>query len=98
MTGAERQARYRARVIGETKTDPPPILVPRGKLRRLTRPKRWSTAFGELTALIAEYAAWYEAMPEHLRDTPTGEALLAITELDLSEIDAIRLPKGFGRD
>jgi hypothetical protein len=37
-------------------------------------------------------------MPEHLRDTPTGEAPLAITERDLSEIEAIQLPKGFGRD
>jgi transposase len=98
MTGAERQARYRARVTSETNTDQPAVLAPRGKLSRLTRPKRWSAAFGEFTALIAEYAAWYEAMPEHLRDTPTGEALLAITELDLSEIEAIQLPKGFGRD
>jgi hypothetical protein len=85
-------------VSGETNADQPPALAPRGKLSRLTRPKRWRAAFGELTALIAEYAAWYEAMPEHLRDTPTGEALLAITERDLSEIEAIQLPKGFGRD
>jgi hypothetical protein len=98
MTGAERQARYRARLASETDTDHPPAHVPRGKTARLTRPQRWTAASGELAALIAEYRAWYEAMPEHLRDTPTGAALLAMTELDLEEINSIQLPKGFGRD
>ena len=39
-------------------------------------------------------------MPDHLRDTPTGQALEAIVELDLEAMETIQLPKpkGFGRD
>ena len=98
MTGAERQARYRARLASETDTDDQATPSPRGKTAKLTRPQRWAAAFGEVKTLIAEYVAWYDAMPEAMRDTPTGEALLAIIELDLEEIAAIQLPKGFGRD
>ena len=46
----------------------------------------------------AEYAAWLEAMPEATHDSPTGQALQAIVELDLDEIVAIEPPRGFGRD
>ena len=49
-------------------------------------------------AVQAEYAAWLDAMPEALRDGPTGEALLAVVELDLSEIAAAQLQKYSGRD
>jgi hypothetical protein len=52
----------------------------------------------ELVALQAEYAAWLEALPETTRDGATGEALQAIADLDLGEILAIELPRGFGRD
>ena len=31
----------------------------------------------------AEYAAWYDALPESLQSSPTAEALRAIVELDL---------------
>jgi len=98
MTGAERQARYRARQSGEGARETPPLPEPRGKTVKLSRPRRWNAAVGELQALVGEYTAWYDAMPEQLRDTPTGEALQAITELDLEDIAAIQLPKGFGRD
>jgi len=37
-------------------------------------------------------------MPEATHDSPTGEALQAIAELDLGEIIAIEPPRGFGRD
>jgi hypothetical protein len=46
----------------------------------------------------AECAAWWDAMPDGLRDTPTGEALRAIVELDLDAIPSIEPPRGFGRD
>jgi hypothetical protein len=48
--------------------------------------------------LQAECAAWWDAMPEGLRDTPTGEALRAIVELDLDAITSVEPPRGFGRD
>ena len=93
LTGAERQARYRA---ARMRDDPP--AAPPSRVRPPSRPQRWQAAVEELLAMQAEYAAWFDAMPETLRDGPTGEALLAVAELDLSEIAAIALPKGFGRD
>jgi len=52
----------------------------------------------ELVALQAEYAAWLEALPEATRQGATGEALQAIADLDLADILAIELPRGFGRN
>jgi len=37
-------------------------------------------------------------MQEQLRESPTGEALQAIVDLDLSELEAIDPPRGYGRD
>ena len=51
-----------------------------------------------LLALQAEYAAWYDALPDGLRGTATAAALLAIVDLDLDELAAIVPPRGFGRD
>jgi hypothetical protein len=48
--------------------------------------------------LQAEYAAWLQALPEATHDSPTGQALQAIVELDLDELAAIEPPRGFGRD
>jgi hypothetical protein len=65
---------------------------------RRTRPQRWNDATAELIVVQAECAAWWEAMPEGLRDTRTGEALRAIVELDLDAITSVEPPRGFGRD
>lgn len=98
MTGAERQALYRARQTREAAPADAPAPMPRGKAAKVSRPQRWNAALGELKALIGEYENWYETMPEHLRDTPTGQALEAIMDLDLEAMETIQLPKGFGRD
>jgi hypothetical protein len=45
-----------------------------------------------------EYASWLESLPDNLRDSPLAEALQAICDLDLSELQAIVPPRGFGRD
>jgi hypothetical protein len=42
--------------------------------------------------------AWWDAMPEGLRDTPTGEALRTIGELVLDAITSAEPPRRFGRD
>ena len=92
LSGAERQARYRARHTGVA-------MKPRPATPRVPpRPRRWQAAVAELLALQDEYAAWLEALPEATRDGATGEALQAIVELDLNEIAAIQPPRGFGRD
>jgi len=95
MTGAERQARYRDRQASPPAPQPAhPRKPPRGR----TRLQRWNAAIGEIVALQGEYVQWLEALPEALRDTPTGEALQAIADLDLEELIAIQPPRGYGRD
>jgi hypothetical protein len=98
MTGAERQARYRARHDVPTDTMATMRYRPSSNSRPATRVRRWTAAVDELVALQAEYAAWLQALPEATRDGPTGEALQAIVDLDLDEIVAIQPPRGFGRD
>ena len=61
------------------------------------RPDRHDTVAG-LLALQAEYATWYEALPDSLRDSATAEALQAIVDLDLDELTAIVPLRGYGRD
>jgi hypothetical protein len=48
--------------------------------------------------LQVQYAAWLEALPENLQDSATAEALQAICDLDLSELQAVNPPRGVGRD
>jgi len=107
MSGAERQARYRARhaladaaCAGER--GPIAQITPGSNNaraeRRRSRPQRWRAAIAELLTLQAEYAAWLDALPQATRDSPTGEALQAIADLDLDEIAALDPPRGFGRD
>jgi hypothetical protein len=45
-----------------------------------------------------EFAAWLESLPDNLQDSATAEALRAICDLDLSELQASVPPRGFGRD
>ena len=107
MSGAERQARYRARhaLVGAASArerGPLPQIALGSKNaraeRRLSRRQRWRAAVAELLALQAEYVAWLDALPEATHGSATGEALQAIAELDLDEIAAIDPPRGFGRD
>jgi hypothetical protein len=48
--------------------------------------------------LQAEYGAWLETLPDNQQDGTTAEALRTIVEFDLSELQAIEPPRGFGRD
>jgi len=92
MTGAERQARYRARLTaGE-----PVRTVVRPKDRR-PRPKRWADAVDQLRTLQAEYEAWRDQLPESLTESRTAELLEGVCDVDLDALD-VELPRGFGRD
>ena len=94
MTAAERQARHRAaRAAGV-----PVIRARRHAADHRGRARRWHDAVAMVTELQAEYAAWLKAMPDSLRESATAEALQAICDLDLSELQAIEPPRGFGRD
>ncbi|MGH7225692.1 MAG: hypothetical protein ACRELF_20940 [Gemmataceae bacterium] len=52
----------------------------------------------ELVVLQAEYAEWFDALPEPFRDTATGEPPRAIVDLDLNEVCAIEPPRGSAKD
>ena len=93
MTNAERQARFR-----QAHAEGLPRIRYRRPADRRSRPQRWRDAVAELVTLKDEYALWLDTMPAQLRDNSTGEALQAIVDLDLSELEAIEPPRGFGRD
>ena len=63
-----------------------------------SRAQRWHDAVATLTALQAEYAIWLESLPLNLQEGATAQALQAIVELDLGELQTIEPPRGFGRD
>ena len=95
LSNAERQARYRAR---REAPRPAPIVRNRRPFDQRTRSQRWQDTVARLLALQTEYAVWYDALPDSLRDTATAAALQAIVELDLDELAAIVPPRGYGRD
>ena len=95
LSNAERQARYRAR---REAGQPAPVVHYRRPVDRRSRLQRWNDLVAGLLALQAEYTAWYDVLPDSLRDTATAAALLAIVELDLDELAAIVPPRGYGRD
>jgi hypothetical protein len=92
LTGAERQARWRARHAAALS------IRYRRRVDRRSRLQRWYDAVAELVTLQGEYQQWFEALPEALRDTATGEALQAIVDFDLGELADLEPPRGFGRD
>ena len=66
----------------------------RKSVDRRSRVQRWRDAVAELQALQSEYRAWLDAMPQNMADSGTAEALIAICDLDLSELEAIVPPRG----
>ena len=94
LSNAERQARYRARRHAE---QPSAAIEPR-RAPRQSRRKRWDDALAVMIAVQAECAAWFDALPESLRDSATAEALQEMIDLDLDSIAAARPPLGYGRD
>jgi hypothetical protein len=96
MTAAERQARYRvARAIGM------PVIRTRRPTDHRSRAQHWHDAVATLTTLQAEYAIWLQSLPANLQEGATAQALQAlqaICDLDLGELQVIEPPRGFGRD
>jgi hypothetical protein len=93
MSGAQRQARYRA--VHETGM---PVIRFRRPADRRSRIQRWNDTIAAAADLQAEYAAWLEALPDNLQDSALADALRVIVEFDLSELQALQPPRGFGRD
>jgi hypothetical protein len=93
MTGAERQARYRAARMANA-----PLIRIHRPVDRRSRIQRWNDTIAAAVELQAEYATWLDALPDNQQDSALAEALRAIVEFDLSELQAIEPPRGFGRD
>lgn len=93
-TNAERQAAFRTR----QKAGLPKVKVVRCQpADRRSRKQRWEDAVVELVELQAEYQTWLDTMPPGGSEA-TREALEALCEVDLSELEGIEAPTGFGRD
>src|ERR1700716_540372 len=93
MTDAERQARYRAaRAAGS------PVIRVRRPADHRGRARRWTDHVTSLVEAQVEFAEWLDSLPDNLLDSATADALRAICDLDLSELQAIIPPRGFRRD
>ena len=93
MTDAERQARYRAARAGGK-----PVVRTRRPVDQRSRTRRWRDAVAELIDLQTQYTAWLEALPDNQQESALAEALHAISDIDLEELQAVVPPRGFGRD
>ena len=93
MSSAERQARRRASLRHQ---DPASPSVP---IRRLApRPARWAAAVAALVRLQEEYRAWLDNLPPNLESSALADKPQTIVELDLEELQAVDVPRGYGRD
>jgi hypothetical protein len=95
---AHRQQAYRQRLKDRLAGLLP--VVGKSKPKRVTRPKRLESVIKELEDLIQEYENWLEALPENLSESEQASQLQdSIEQLQeaASILDAIDLPRGFGR-
>ena len=93
LVPAKAGARYRtARAAGR------PVVRARRQADRRGLAQRWNDTIAGLVDSQARYTAWLEALPGNQQDSAIAEALRAICEFDLAELQAIEPPRGFGRD
>jgi hypothetical protein len=52
-----------------------------------------------LADMLGQFQEWRDNLPSSLEDSPTAEALDAVLELrgHVEDLQAVELPKGFGR-
>jgi len=51
-----------------------------------------------LARLQQEYRDWLANLPPNLQSSAPADKLQTIVELDLEELQAVDLPRGYGRD
>ena len=92
LTSAERQARYR-----EAHKDEGALRIRyRKPPNRRSRVQRWRDAVAELITLQEEYRAWLASLPPSSAESSTAQALNVICEIDLSELEGVDPPRGYG--
>ena len=79
---------------------PPVVVRYRRPADRRSRPERWADAVQTLVDMLDRFQTWRDNLPSSLADSPTAEALDAVLELrgHVEDLQAVQLPKGFGRD
>ncbi len=103
-TPAERSAAYRARrkVTAAAAPTKPPVVVVRYRrpADRRSRPERWADAVQTLADMLDQFQEWRDNLPSNLEGSATAEALDVVLELrgHVEDLQAVELPKGFGRD
>ena len=102
-TPAERSAAYRARrkvTVATASTKPPVVVRYRRPADRRSRPQQWADAVQTLADLLDRCQEWRDNLPSSLEDSATAEALDVVLELrsHVEDLQAVQLPKGFGRD
>jgi hypothetical protein len=102
-TPAERSAAYRARrkaTAAAASTKPAVVVRYRRPADRRSRPERWSDAVRTLADMLDQFQEWRDKLPSSLQASPTAEVLDAVLELrgHVEDLQAVELPKGFGRD
>jgi hypothetical protein len=93
LVPAKAGARYRAAHAAGA-----PVVRTRRPADRRSRIQRWNDTIAAAAELQVEYAGWLDALPDNQQDSALADALRAIVELDLSELQAVAPPRGFGRD
>ena len=102
-TPAEQSAAYRARrkaTAADAPAKPPVVVRYRRPTDRRSRPERWADAVQTLADMLDQFQEWRDKLPSSLANGATAEALDAVLELrgHVEELQAVDLPKGFGRD
>jgi hypothetical protein len=102
LSNAERQPSFACSVarhrVRKRALQPPLVIKRPMAAARRSRSKRWNDALAEMIAVQAECTAWFDALPESLRDSATAAALQDMADLDLDAIAAVQPPRGYGRD
>ena len=93
ITGAEWQARYRT-----MRANGAPVIPTRRPAGRRGRIQRWNDAIAAAAEPRAEYADRLDALADDQQDRMLVGASWTIVEHDLSALQAIKPPRGFGRD
>ena len=102
-TPAERSAAYRARrkaTAADVPAKPPVVIRYRRAADRRSRPQQWADAVQTLADLLDQFDEWRDKLPSSLVNSATAEALDAVLKLraHVEDLQAVDLPKGFGRD
>ena len=102
-TSAERSAANRAlrKATGTDAPAKPPVIIRyRRPADRRSRPEQWADAVQTLADLLDQFQEWRDKLPSSLANSATAEALDAVLELrgHVEDLQAVELPKGFGRD